>query len=83
MERVMFTLPGTLLEAVDRVADDLRENRSEFIRRALEDRLARVRREAFEALLAEGYRAMAGESETIAREAEEAQSGAVGAWQWD
>jgi len=58
MERVMITLPDSLLKTVDETARRLSENRSQFVRQALLERLEKLRQQEFEALLAEGYQVM-------------------------
>ncbi|RLB33199.1 MAG: hypothetical protein DRH12_18680 [Deltaproteobacteria bacterium] len=59
MQKVMVTLPDELLQQVDAVAKDLKQNRSRFVRQALAERLERISRRKFETLLAEGYQVMA------------------------
>lgn len=84
MERVMITLPNSLLGTVDEMARRLAENRSQFVRQALLDRLERLRQQEFEALLAEGYQVMAEEAATITQESLPLQTAAAErAWQWD
>ncbi len=84
MHRVMITLPDDLLRATDEAAKELGQNRSEFIRTALIERLAALRRQEFEALLAEGYQEMAGQSASLSDDAAAAQSlAAEGVWVWD
>ena len=84
MHRVMITLPDDLLQATDEAARELGQNRSEFIRTALIERLAALRRQEFEALLAEGYQEMAGQSASLGDDAAAAQSlAAAGVWVWD
>jgi metal-responsive CopG/Arc/MetJ family transcriptional regulator len=83
MERVMISMPEAILETVDEAAKGLRENRSQFIRLAVQERLARLQAREFEALLAEGYQVMAEESELLAGEAMQLQSMIAEAWQWE
>jgi metal-responsive CopG/Arc/MetJ family transcriptional regulator len=84
MERVMITLPDNLLKTVDETARRLSENRSQFVRQALLERLERLRQQEFEALLAEGYQVMAEEMATLAEESLPLQAAAAEkAWQWD
>lgn len=83
MERVMITLPGSLLEVVDDTAARLRENRSQFIRQALAERLERLRQKAFDALMAEGYQAMAETSSEIVDAAMPLQAAVEPVWKWD
>jgi CopG family transcriptional regulator/antitoxin EndoAI len=84
MERVMITLPNNLLKTVDEIASRLSENRSQFVRQALLERLERLHQQEFEALLAEGYQVMAGEMAALAQESLSLQTAAAEkAWQWD
>ena len=84
MERVMITLPDSLLRTVDDMARHLAENRSQFVRQALLERVERLRQQKFEALLAKGYQAMAEETAIIAQESLPLQTvAAEKAWQWD
>ena len=83
MHRVMITLPNDLLEITDQMAAKLTENRSEFIRNALIERLATLRHQEFEALLAEGYQEMAEQNTVATNEATIAQAMATaGVWVW-
>lgn len=84
MERVMITLPDGLLKTMDEMARRLSENRSQFVRQALLERLEKLRRQEFEALLAEGYQVMAEEMAALAQESLPLQAEAVEkVWQWD
>ena len=84
MERVMITLPDSLLKTVDETARRLSENRSQFVRQALLERLEKLRRQKFEALLAEGYQVMAEEVAALAEESQPLQAAAAEkVWQWD
>ncbi len=84
MERVMITLPNSLLGTVDEMARHLAENRSQFVRQALLERLERLRQQEFESLLAEGYQVMAKETAAIAQESLPLQTTAAEkAWQWN
>jgi CopG family transcriptional regulator/antitoxin EndoAI len=84
MERVMITLPNNLLKTVDEIASRLSENRSQFVRQALLERLERLHQQEFEALLAEGYQVMAEEMAALAQESLSLQTAAAEkAWQWD
>ena len=81
MERVMLTLPPALLEAVDAAARRLGKKRSQVVRQALQDWLERQRQQEFEALLAEGYQALAQQTAAIASESLPAQAtAAAGIW---
>ncbi len=73
----MITIPGSLLEVVDSMARNVEENRSQFVRQALLARIERLRRQEFEALLAEGYEIMAEEAAEIALESLSLQEAAV------
>ena len=84
MERVMITLPDSLLKTVDETARRLSENRSQFVRQALLERLEKLRQQEFEALLAEGYQVMAEEMAALAQESLPLQvKAAEKVWQWD
>jgi len=84
MERVMITLPNDLLKTVDEIASRLSENRSQFVRQALLERLEKLRQQEFEALLTEGYQVMAEEMTALAQESLSLQAAAAEkAWQWD
>ncbi|HIC94515.1 MAG TPA: ribbon-helix-helix protein, CopG family [Anaerolineae bacterium] len=74
MIKVMVTMPPDLLKAVDEAARKLKLNRSQFVRQALREMLERLQQEEFEALLAEGYKEMAGENTAIAEESSDAQT---------
>jgi predicted transcriptional regulator len=83
MEKVMITLPNDLLEAVDLAARQRSESRSQFIRETLAERLEYLRRQAFEALLAEEYGFFAQETATIVEESLPAQATAAEkVWHW-
>ena len=84
MERVMVTLPKELLITVDAAAKCLKQNRSQFVRQALAEKLDKMRRQEFEALLAEGYQEMAEEGATLTIGALPWQAmAAEKVWQWD
>ena len=83
MERVMITMPERLLDSVDRMARQMSENRSQFVREALTERLANLRQRELEARMAEGYRVMADEMMAMAEDAEVAQATASEVWRWD
>lgn len=67
MQKVMLTLPDDLLDEIDRVADQINQNRSEFVRTALREHLNRLRKKEKELLMAEGYLEMAKENEKDAK----------------
>jgi len=80
----MVTLPPDLVEAVDAAARRIRKKRSHIVRQALREWLERQRREQFEALLAEGYQAMAREAAAVSAESLLVQAAAAeGVWRWD
>ena len=81
MEKVMITMPAQLLQNTDQVATDVGENRSQFIREAIQMRMAYLQQMKFKALLAEGYQEMAYEypSEAASIQAEASDS----LWVWD
>lgn len=84
MQRVMLTLPQDLLTEVDAAARHLGKKRSQVVRLALHDWLQRMRREEFEAHLAEGYQALAEQSTVAVADSLPAQeAAAAGLWQWD
>ena len=61
----MVTIPTDLLKDVDSTAKRLKRNRSQLVRQALAELLEKLKRQEFEALLAEGYREMSKENATI------------------
>jgi CopG family transcriptional regulator/antitoxin EndoAI len=67
MERIMITIPSELLGDVDSVAQRLKQNRSQLVRRAIVDFPQRLKEKEFEALMAEGYQEMSKENSRIAR----------------
>ncbi len=80
----MLTLPPDLLQEVDTAARHLGRKRSHVVRQALQDWLERQRRQQFEALLAEGYQAMAQEAAAIATESLSLQASSTEeVWRWD
>jgi len=83
MHKVMITLPEDLLEMTDQMAQKLAQKRSEFIRVALVERLTALRRQEFEALLAEGYQEMAEQNAQAGGQATVVQAMAVNGWVWD
>lgn len=84
MERVMITLPDSILKTVDEMARRLSENRSQFVRQALLERLEKLRQQEFEVLLAEGYQVMAEEMAALAQESLPLQAQAAEkVWHWD
>jgi metal-responsive CopG/Arc/MetJ family transcriptional regulator len=84
MERVMLTLPPDLLQAVDTVARRQGKKRSQVVRQALQDWLEQQRQQEFEALLAEGYQALAQEAAATVSDSLPLQAAATeGVWRWD
>ena len=67
MEKIIITLPEELLNDVNEIAELRNSNRSKVIREALAKYVYDLKKSEEEALMAEGYREMAGENE---REAE-------------
>jgi metal-responsive CopG/Arc/MetJ family transcriptional regulator len=84
MERVMLTLPPELLGAVDEAARRLGHNRSQVVRQALAEWLARRERQEFEALLTQGYQELAEHaSSEIGDWLSPQVAAAEGVWRWD
>lgn len=84
MERVMLTMPADLLQAVDLMARQMGQKRSQVVRQVLQEWLERQRQREFEALLAEGYQATAQQVAVTASEFSLLQSAATeGVWNWD
>lgn len=83
MERIMITVPPDLLAQVDAAAQHLGQSRSRFVREALTVRMAALEREVFDALLAEGYRAMNDAAAEIVAELVPLQAMALTPWTWD
>jgi len=83
MERIMITIPPELLAQVDAAAEHLGQSRSGFVREALSVRMEALEREAFDALLAEGYMAMNDASAEVVAELGPLQAMALKPWTWD
>ncbi len=83
MRGIQIPLTTNLLAAVDQLAARIGVSRTQLIRQALADRLARLEREAFEANLAQGYRMMDAQLRMIAEEMILAQCEAAVGWDWD
>lgn len=84
MQRVMITLPNSLLQKADQAAKKLGQNRSEFIRQTLQAQLEIMQRQEFEALLAEEYQEVSQQAAALSVEAQAAQAAAVeGIWVWN
>lgn len=67
MQKIIVTMPQELVEAVDRTAVLSQKNRSEFIREAVQAKIALLRKNERETLMAEGYKWMAKENEGDAK----------------
>lgn len=77
----MITIPSELLGDVDSAAQKLKQNRSQLIRRALNEFLQRLKQREFESLMAEGYQETSGENSDIVAESRLLQAAATeGAW---
>ena len=57
MDRVMVTIPHDIRQQLDAAATAVTENRSQFVRRAIQERIERLRQERFERALIEAYQA--------------------------
>ncbi len=68
MRRIIVTMPPDLLQQVEEMAAKLNFNRSQFIRRAVEEFLEEQRRRELRELLKEGYLYRAQESLEMAEE---------------
>ena len=68
MQRVMITIPPSLLQQVEEMAAKTNFNRSQLIREALEQYLEAQRRQELRELLKEGYLYRAEESQRRAQE---------------
>ena len=80
----MLTLPLDLLQTVDAIAKKRAQKRSRVVREALREWIEHQRQQEFEALLAEGYQALAGQTSAIVRDSEWLQaSAAENIWRWD
>ena len=84
MERIMVTLSEALLAEVDAMARQAGKKRSEVVREALHEWLARRTQGEFEALLAEGYQALSEQATLVVAESLPGQAAAAeGLWRWD
>lgn len=84
MDRVMVTMPGSLRRELDEAASAVTENRSEFVRRAVLERIERLQQSRFELRLAEAYQVTNEYTATDVRSTLGAQDAAVGeVWSWD
>lgn len=68
MQRVMITIPPSLLQQVEEAAAKANFNRSQLIREALKQYLAAQRRQELHELLKEGYLYRAEENRQLAQE---------------
>ncbi|MBM7624041.1 CopG family ribbon-helix-helix protein [Sporohalobacter salinus] len=55
LKRVMISLPDSLLEEVDGVAEKKDQNRSEFVRKAMKLYIAELRKEEIKKEMKQGY----------------------------
>lgn len=55
LKRVMISLPDSLLEKVDGVAEQENQNRSEFVRKAMKLYIAELRKEEIKQEMKQGY----------------------------
>ena len=84
MDRVMVTMPDSLRRELDEAATALTENRSEFVRRAVQERIERLQQRRFERRLAEAYQLANEDPATEVRSILGAQDAAAGqVWSWD
>lgn len=81
---MMVTMPDTLRRALDQAANELTENRSEFVRLAVQERIDRLQRLHFERLLAEAYQSANEDPASDVRAQLGVEDAAAGqAWCWD
>jgi hypothetical protein len=84
MDRVMVTMPDSLRREMDEAATSVTENRSEFVRRAVQERIERLQQRRFERLLAEAYQLANDDPATDVRLTLGVQVAATGQiWSWD
>ncbi|MFN8422872.1 MAG: ribbon-helix-helix domain-containing protein [Anaerolineae bacterium] len=84
MDRVMVTMPDSLRRELDQEATAVAESRSEFMRRAVQERIERLRRQRFEQRLAEGYQWANDDPASVVSMALRIQDASVGpGWRWD
>lgn len=84
MDRVMVTMPDSLRRDLDQEATAVAESRSEFMRRAVQERIERLRRQRFEQSLAEGYQLANENPASDVSMALRIQDAAAGqGWSWD
>lgn len=84
MKRIMITIPSEMLVDVDSVAQRLKQNRSQLIRRAITNFLQQLKQKDFEALMAEGYQKTSKENSNIVAESRPLQAVATqGIWEWN
>ena len=70
--KIIIEFPAALFAATERATAELSTSRSALIRAAVADYLARLRKEKFDAELAEGYRANALQARRVTGEMEHA-----------
>ncbi|MCU0500861.1 MAG: ribbon-helix-helix protein, CopG family [Anaerolineae bacterium] len=68
MQRVMITIPPSLLQQIETMMTKTNSSRSQLIREALEQYLENQRRQELRELLKEGYLYRAEESQRLAQE---------------
>ncbi|MBK6768113.1 MAG: ribbon-helix-helix protein, CopG family [Ardenticatenales bacterium] len=84
MDRVMVTMPDSLRRELDEAASAVTENRSEFVRRAVQERIERLQQRHFERRLAEAYQQAGEDPATDVQLVLGAQDAAAGqGWCWD
>lgn len=84
MDRVMITMPDSLRRRLDEASAAVAENRSQFVRQAIEQRIEQLRQQAFDLLLAEGYASAGADPASAVLNFLEVQDQAAGqAWTWD
>lgn len=84
MDRVMVTMPDSLRRELDEAATAVTENRSEFVRRAVQERIERLRQHRFEQRLAEAYQLANEDPAADVRSTLRVQDAAAGqGWSWD
>jgi CopG family transcriptional regulator/antitoxin EndoAI len=66
MQRIMVTIPDSLLMQIEEATTRANLNRSQFIRQAIKHYLEEQHRQELRALLQEGYLAHAAESQELA-----------------
>jgi CopG family transcriptional regulator/antitoxin EndoAI len=84
MEKVMITMPSSLLKDIDSAKEQLNQNRSQFIRYVITEYLKQQKKKEFEELMARGYMESSEEDSIIVKESMKAQIIATEKeWVWD